>query len=82
MGTIMDTPEAKPLAPAPAAIDVAIDAAGPEPDAASRNGLPLTKFEVYGQEMLDKIVKRSGNSGRVYLPPDWVGKHTKIIRVD
>ncbi len=44
--------------------------------------LPLTKFEVYGQEMLDKVVKRSGNSGRVYLPPDWVGKHTKIIRVD
>lgn len=44
--------------------------------------LPLTKFEVYGQELLDKVVKRSGNSGRVYLPPDWVGKHTKIIRVD
>jgi putative transposon-encoded protein len=45
--------------------------------------LPVkSKFEVYGEEMIDKEVKPSGNSGRVYLPPDWVGKHVKIIRVD
>ena len=40
------------------------------------------KFEVYGEEMLEKDVKISGNSGRVYLPPDWVGHKVKIIRVD
>ena len=40
------------------------------------------KFEVYGEEMIEKEVKRSGNTGRVYLPLDWVGKHVKIIRVD
>jgi len=40
------------------------------------------KFEVYGEEMVEKVVKLSGNSGRVYLPPDWVGRHVKIIRVD
>jgi putative transposon-encoded protein len=40
------------------------------------------KFEVYGQEMIEKVVKRSGNSGRVYLPPDWIGKRVKIIRID
>jgi putative transposon-encoded protein len=40
------------------------------------------KFEVYGEEMLAKSVKMSGNSGRVYLPPDWVGHRVKIIRVD
>ena len=40
------------------------------------------KFEVYGEEMLEKEVKLSGNSGRVYLPPDWVGHHVKIIRID
>lgn len=45
-------------------------------------GPPYPKFEVYGQEMLEKVVKRSGNSGRVYLPPDWVGKRVKIIRMD
>jgi putative transposon-encoded protein len=40
------------------------------------------KFEVYGEEMVEKTVKLSGNSGRVYLPPDWVGCRVKIIRVD
>ena len=42
----------------------------------------LSKFEVYGQEMIEKRVKAAGNSGRVYLPPDWVGKNVKIIRID
>lgn len=40
------------------------------------------KFEVYGEEMVEKVVKLSGNSGRVYLPPDWVGCRVKIIRID
>jgi putative transposon-encoded protein len=40
------------------------------------------KFEVYGEEMLEKDVKMSGNSGRVYLPPDWVGHRVKIVRID
>jgi len=40
------------------------------------------KFEAFGEEMLDKKVSQSGNSGRIYLPPDWVGHHVKIIRVD
>ena len=40
------------------------------------------KFEVYGEEMLEKQVKSSGNSGRVYLPPEWVGKHIKVIRTN
>ncbi|MBF0474514.1 MAG: DUF2080 family transposase-associated protein [Deltaproteobacteria bacterium] len=42
----------------------------------------LVQFVVYGEEMLEKEVKLSCNSGRVYLPPDWVGKHVKIIRID
>ena len=41
-----------------------------------------SKFEVYGQEMIEKVVKPAGNSGRVYLPPDLVGKMVKIIRMD
>jgi len=40
------------------------------------------KFEVYGEEMIEKKVKSSGNSGRVYLPPNWVGHQVKIIRID
>lgn len=40
------------------------------------------KFEIYGEEMIEKKVKSSGNSGRVYLPPNWVGHHVKIVRID
>jgi len=40
------------------------------------------KFIVYGEEMLERIVKMSGNSGRIYLPPHWIGCRVKIIRVD
>lgn len=40
------------------------------------------KFEVYGNAMIEKKVRVSGNSGRIYLPPDWVGHHVKIIRLD
>jgi putative transposon-encoded protein len=40
------------------------------------------KFEIYGEEMIEKEVKLSGNSGRIYLPPDWVGHQVKIIRTD
>ena len=41
-----------------------------------------SKFEVYGEAMIEKEVRQSGNSGRIYLPPDWVGKRVKIIRMD
>jgi putative transposon-encoded protein len=49
---------------------------------APRSAQRKVKFEVYGEEMLEKVVKYSGNSGRVYLPPEWVGKRIKIIRTD
>lgn len=40
------------------------------------------KFEVFGEEMIEKKVSLSGNSGRIYLPPDWVGHTIKIIRIN
>jgi len=40
------------------------------------------KFEAFGEEMIEKKVSLSGNSGRIYLPPDWVGHQVKIIRID
>jgi len=45
-------------------------------------GRAKVKFEIYGEEMIEKEVKQSGNSGRIYLPPEWIGKHVKIIRID
>lgn len=40
------------------------------------------KFEIYAEEMIEKKVKQSGRSGRIYLPPEWVGKNVKVIRLD
>ncbi len=49
---------------------------------AARTAQPAVKFEVFGEEMIEKDVRSSGNSGRVYLPPEWVGRRVKIIRID
>jgi len=54
----------------------------PENTLADAPARDKVKFEVYGQEMIEKKVSLSGNSGRIYLPPDWVGHHVKIIRID
>ena len=47
-----------------------------------KNVASKVKFEVYGEEILKKIVKQSGTCGRVYLPPIWIGKHVKIVLID
>jgi len=39
-------------------------------------------LEAFAEEMVEKVVRLSGNSGRVYLPPDWVGCRVKIIRLN
>ena len=53
-----------------------------EPDLPLADNITRVKFEIFGEEMIEKRVKASGNSGRVYLPPDWVGHKVKIIRID
>ncbi len=50
--------------------------------AAPAEDMLKVKFEIYGEELIEKMVKASGNSGRVYLPPDWIGHNVKIIRID
>ncbi len=46
------------------------------------HALSKVRFEVFGEEMIEKVVKSSGNSGRIYLPPNWVGHTVKIIKVE
>ncbi len=41
-----------------------------------------TKIQLTGYEMLEKQVNKSGNSGRVYVPVEWIGKKVKIILVE
>lgn len=53
-----------------------------DPENLSEAAHKMVKFEVFGEEMLEKEVKLSGNSGRIYLPPDWVGHRVKVIRID
>ena len=43
--------------------------------------LETIKLEIYGEEMIEKIVKMSGNSGRVYLPVGWVGRRVKFVKL-
>lgn len=35
------------------------------------------KAEAY--QVIEKVVKSSGNSGRVYVPKEWVGKKVTIL---
>jgi putative transposon-encoded protein len=41
-----------------------------------------TKIQLMGYEMLEKEVHKSGNSGRVYVPIQWIGKKVKIILLE
>ena len=41
-----------------------------------------TKIQLTGFEMLEKRVNKSGNSGRVYVPIEWIGKLVKIILIE
>ena len=41
------------------------------------------RFEFFGEEMIEKIVnacEKNKKSGRIYLPPEWVGKKVKIVK--
>jgi hypothetical protein len=50
---------------------------------ATDDGTPTkTEFRILGEEMVEKKVKTSGKTGRVYLPGHWVGRIVKIIRVN
>ena len=40
------------------------------------------KLELTGYEMLEKEIRKSGNSGRVYVPIEWIGKRVKIILIE
>jgi putative transposon-encoded protein len=41
-----------------------------------------TKIELTGFEMFEKQVNKSGNSGRVYVPVEWIGKRVKIVLLE
>ncbi len=40
------------------------------------------KIEITAYQVAEKIVKSGGNSGRVYVPVDWIGKRVKILLLE
>jgi putative transposon-encoded protein len=44
--------------------------------------LKETNIKLIGYEMLEKQVNKSGNSGRVYVPIEWIGKRVKIVLIE
>ena len=42
----------------------------------------LTYIELKGYEMLEKTVNKSGTSGRVYLPVNWINKRVKVVLIE
>jgi putative transposon-encoded protein len=40
------------------------------------------KVELEAYQVIEKEVKSSGNSGRVYVPKEWVGKRVKVLLID
>ena len=40
------------------------------------------KIRLSGFEMLEKQVNKSGNSGRVYVPVEWIGKRVKVVLLE
>ncbi|MCD6493205.1 MAG: DUF2080 family transposase-associated protein [Archaeoglobaceae archaeon] len=40
------------------------------------------KITVEGYEAIEKIVKESGNTGRIYVPRSWIGKKVKVILLE
>jgi putative transposon-encoded protein len=40
------------------------------------------KIQLTGFEIIEKSVTKSGNSGRVYVPVEWIGKKVKVILIE
>lgn len=38
-------------------------------------------FTIEGEEIIDKKVGNGGDSGRIYLPNEWIGETVKVVRL-
>lgn len=50
--------------------------------APKRNGENRVKIEIHGKDSVDRKVGTSGKTGRIYLPPEWIGHQVFVIRLD
>jgi len=40
------------------------------------------RIEISAYQIIEKTVKQSGNSGRVYVPVEWIGKKVKVALLE
>jgi putative transposon-encoded protein len=43
---------------------------------------PEMEVTIKAYQVIEKFVKPSGNSGRVYVPKEWVGKRVKVFLLE
>ena len=42
----------------------------------------LIEIKIQGYQIIEKTVKSSGNSGRVYVPKGWIGRKVKVVLLE
>lgn len=40
------------------------------------------EIKINAYQIVEKTVKQSGNSGRVYVPVEWIGKKVKVALME
>jgi putative transposon-encoded protein len=40
------------------------------------------EIKIKGYAVIEKTVKKSGTSGSIYVPKEWIGKRVKIILIE
>lgn len=40
------------------------------------------EIKITAYQIVEKVVKQSGNSGRVYVPIEWVDKKVKVVLIE
>jgi putative transposon-encoded protein len=49
-------------------------------DGVLKNEFTTESFKVYAEA--DVIVKRGGNSGRIYVPKKWLGRRARVLLIE
>ena len=58
-------------------MDGKVKGMGPSPENKTRSVCTAVKLEFFGEEVLEKYVKPSGSSGKIYLPSEWIGRKSE-----
>ncbi len=40
------------------------------------------QLQMEGYEVVEKVAKKGGNSGRIYVPKEWIGKKVRAVLIE